>query len=335
MYLIIRSCIFAVAAATSLAMIASGCSSPEEPWKPTRPDGIVLPNEAFLKLPFKQHQAANLTVTQGWSTEATEASIIGGELHQAIDFEGYPYGAPILAAADGYAWYSYERAISATRYEDPLTGRKVEYIDQGAGLFVEIAHDVRADGLQGSPRWTSQYVHLERVADGIPYVESVESGSTQVGSQQIANYIPDGFKRPQEDLVAFGKRVKQGEIIGYHGDSGIGANWHDDWDPVANTIRPRDRSTLPPWDPQGAYEHVKPEWACQLHFSVFAGRGADGLQGRQNIIDPFDLYAFSDLGILPGHKSTNPYMRDGLPYAGPSNSKTAFVRQGGRLAFAD
>ena len=331
MYLNMRGCIFVIAVA-SLAMIASGCASPEESWEPERPDGIVLPDEAFLKLPFEQKQASALTITQGWFTEKTEALIIGEEQpHQAIDFEGYPYGAPILAAADGYAWYSYQRMISAIRYQDPLIGRQIEYIDQGAGLFVEIAHDVRANSLPSAPRWTSQYVHLARVADGIPYVESVEAEPTQVGDQKITNYAPEGFKQPQERLIGFGKRVRQGEIIGYHGDSGIGANWYDDWDPVSRSIKPRDRNALPPWDPQGAYERVTPEWACQLHFSVFAGRSTDG---RQNIIDPFDLYAHSDLGLLPEHTSTNPYMRDGVPYAGPSNSKTAFVRQGGRLAFA-
>lgn len=330
-----RSIFFlAMAVAMMLGIVTPGTASAV-----TRPAGIVPVDQPFLKLPFKRAFGQRLTITQGWNEEATEETIIGEGIHAAIDFEGYPYGAPIVAAADGWAYYTYQRIIEQVNYKDPITGRQINYIDEGAGLFVEVVHDKLATGVLGNPHWVTQYVHLDRVAAGIPYVTSAPNGTATVGGQTITNYTPTGIMRPQSELIKVGKRVRQGQVIGYMGDTGIGANWYDNWNPVLKTVLPRNRLATPPWDPQGAYSpSVSPTWATQLHFNLYAGRGADGKQGQQNRLDSFDLYAASDLGILLGHTYVNPYtnnVRGGKPYAGPANSKTAFIRDSqGNLVFA-
>lgn len=316
-----------------LAMcVATGCTA-ETPWNPPRPPDTVVPDTPFLKLPFVERSAQDLTVTQGWLTEVTEASIIGSDPpHSAVDFEGYPYGAPILAAADGVAWYSYERSVSLRPYTDPVNSRQIDFIDEGAGLFVEIAHDT----LAGSPRWVTQYMHLSGVALGIPYQGTEPTQPINTPGGDIVNYIPVGVLRPTEEMVRVGVRVHQGQVIGWQGDTGIGANWVDNWSPEHKTVLPRDRSTMPPWDPQGAYGSVPPELVAQLHFGMYAGRDAAGK--RQGRTDPFDLYAGADLGILPPYRYTNPYtnnVKGGKPYAGPANSRTAFIRDSrGNLLFA-
>ncbi|QHN42629.1 hypothetical protein GII36_02035 [Candidatus Mycosynbacter amalyticus] len=327
----------AVLAMAVLGVMTPGTASADT-WNPPRPAGIVPVDQPFLKLPFKRAFGQRLTVTQGWNEEATEETVIGPGVHAAIDFEGYPYGAPIVAAADGWAYYTYQRLIELVNYKDPITGRQINYIDEGAGLFVEVVHDKLATGVPGNPHWVTQYIHLDRVAAGIPYVTSTPSGTVTVGNQTITNYSPDGILRPQSELIRVGKRVRQGQVIGYMGDTGIGANWYDNWNPVLRTVLPRNRLVTPPWDPQGAYKVVSPTWATQLHFNLYAGRGADGKQGQQNRLDTFDLYAASDLGILPDHTYANPYtnnVKGGKPYAGPADSKTAFIRDSqGNLVFA-
>lgn len=323
----------AIAATMLLACFSNPAGASATDWNPPRPAGVITPDQPFLKLPFVQGLARNLKITQGWTVEATEASIIGAGEHNAIDFEGYAYGAPIVAAADGWAWYSYERYVTPVNYSDPITGRLITFIDEGAGLVVEVAHDARSTGVPGNPRWVSQYMHLSRVRPGIPYQTSVPDEVVEIQGQKYTNYYPQGIVRPTEDLVKVGKRVKQGEVIGWHGDTGIGANWHDNWNAVLKTVIPRHRPSTPPWDPQGAYQSVPPALAAQLHFGLYAGRNSAG--ARQNKVDPFDLYAGSDLGILPGHTYGNPYMKENRPYAGPPDSKTAFIRDNhGNLVFA-
>lgn len=324
------------AAATSIALAAPQIASAKPgAWSPPRPPGVVHPQRPFLRLPFRQSQAKSLTVTQGWVVERTEAGLIGPGNHSAIDFEGYPYGAPILAAASGWANYSYQRLLVLGSYKDPVLGNQWSYIDQGAGLFIEVTHDERAEGVSGSPRWTTQYIHLATVAPGIPFLDSIPAGTISVGDKVIENWDPIGLRRPQTELVATGKYVRQGEVIGTHGDTGIGADWYDNWDPNTKTVIPRrDRASAPPWDPQGGYRITPPACSAQLHFNLYAGRGADGQQGMQNRIDPFDLYAGSDLGILPGSRYSNPYMKGSKPYAGPPHSLTAFERHGVNLLFA-
>lgn len=328
---VIRTALGVVAiAASATAPVAS--ATPRS--SGDRPAGIVNPEKPFLKLPFAERRAKGLTVTQGWLEERTEESIIGPGVHAAIDFEGYPYGAPILAAADGYAYYCYQRFIVAVDYTDPISGRQINYIDEGAGLFVEIIHDERAKGVADDPRWTTQYIHLSSVAAGIPYVESTKSEATVVGGERIDNWYPSGIIQPQDTLVGIGRRVRQGDVIGLHGDTGIGANWYDNWDPATKVVRPRDRVSTPPWDPQGGYAATPIGMMGQLHFGLYAGRGVDGQQGRQNQIDPFDLYAAIDLGILPGARKTNPYMQGNKVYAGSPQATPALMRRGVNLLFA-
>ncbi len=325
-------------ALTGATVVVGGVTQPLAGAKPLgnppRPEGVVHPKKPFLRLPFRESLAKNLKVTQGWGVEKTEAGLIGPGNHSAIDFEGYPYGAPILAAASGWANYSYQRLLVLGVYKDPISGREVSYIDQGAGLFVEITHDKTAEGVPGNPRWTTQYIHLATVAAGIPCLSSIPAGSITAGDKVIDNWDPIGLRRPQGELVTTGKYVRQGEVIGTHGDTGIGADWYDDWDPITKTVHPRDRALAAPWDPQGGYDAVPLEWSAQLHFNLYAGRGADGQQGMQNRIDPFDLYAGSDLGILPGSRYDNPYMKGSKPYAGPPHSLTALERHGVNLLFA-
>src|SRR6185369_607253 len=122
----------------------------------------------------------------------------------------YGYGKPILAAASGRAYFSYQY-ISGS-WTDPAG--VTHQVGWGAGLFVEIRH---AKDKPGNPGWVTQYIHLSKVAPGLPYL-----APTAVDDPNDPSH-PDWFPAPitQDDNVLWGLGVpvKQGDVIGYMGDT--------------------------------------------------------------------------------------------------------------------
>ena len=251
------------------------------------PAGAVMP-APFLKLPFRERDGRDaLYDSQGWVTSPDELSIddvTNGDLHGADDLEiesfDHGYGLPVLAAASGRAYFSYQY-ISGS-WTDPATGI-THQVGQGAGLFVEVRH---AKDQPGNAGWVTQYIHLSRVAKGLPYLPPV------VRDDPTDPAHPDWFPAPitqsDDTLWDLGVPVVQGQVIGYQGDTGIGLDWKDNFDVTTGKVAPRNRAVLRPWDPP------------QLHFQLYQGR-INGV--KQNIVDPFGLYA----QVCPGeHKPGQP-----------------------------
>ena len=217
----------------------------------------------FLKLPFRARDGvASLKVTNGWVVAADEETYTGPGLHKALDFEftrqaNHGYGLPVVAAAAGRAYVSYQNITD--NWVDPqgVTHR----IGVGAGLFVEVRH---CNG------FVTQYIHLGTVAAGIPYLPPVPDPDVP------GDWIPSGIFQSNEVLWAFGVPVKQGQVLGTQGDTGIGLDWNDDFNVQTGTVAPRDREQKPPWD------------LTQLHFQPYQSR-VNG--SKQNILDPSDLRA--------------------------------------------
>ncbi len=256
------------------------------------PAGSSMP-PPFLKLPFRLRDgAASLYDTQGWVTSPDELAIddeVNGDLHQANDLElvttpDYGYGRPIVAAASGRMYYSYQY-ISGSWTD---SAGKTHQVGWGGGLFVEIRH---AQDQPGNPGWVTQYIHLSAVAPGIPYL--APTAVPDPNDPAHPDWKPAGILQDDNTLWSIGVPVQQGQIIGYMGDSGVGLDWKDNFNPATGTITPRDRRALPPWDPP------------QLHFQLYQGR-VNG--AKQNIVDPFALWA----QVCPGEwkpfqPHTNPY----------------------------
>jgi hypothetical protein len=288
----------------------------------TPPAGAVMP-QPFLKLPFRQRDGLASTYdSQGWLTSPDELSIddeVNGDLHGANDLElvrqsDYGYGLPILAAASGRAYFSYQY-ISGT-WTDPATGI-THQVGWGAGLVVEIRHAKDAPGNRG---WVTQYIHLSKVAPTIPYV-----GATSVADPNDPahpDWSPSGILQDDDTLWNLGVPVTQGQVIGYMGDTGIGLDWKDNFDPTTGQVTPRNRAVLKPWDPP------------QLHFQLYQGR-VNG--AKQNIVDPFGSYA----QVCPGEwkptspnagKYRNPYTP--LPGVVRAAKVTAWVTRAGQPVYA-
>ena len=256
------------------------------------PAGSVLP-PPFLKLPFRRADGLlSLWDSEGWITSPDELAIDGevnGDLHGANDLElvntpDHGYGAPILAAASGRAYYSYQY-ISGSWTD---AAGAVHQVGLGAGLVVEVRHAQDQPDKRG---WVTQYIHLSRVAPGIPYLAPVAVDDPN--DPVRPDWFPAPIVQDDDTLWNLGVPVRQGQVIGYQGDSGIGLDWKDNFDVATGQITPRNRHMLPAWDPP------------QLHFQLYQGRinGA-----KQNIVDPFGLYA----QVCPGEwkplqLNTNPY----------------------------
>ena len=255
--------------------------------------GTVTP-PPFLKLPFRQQDGEHsLWNSEGWYTSPDELSIddeTNGDLHAANDLEltrqpDHGYGMPIVAATSGRAYYSYQYVSGS--WTDPATG-KTHQVGWGAGLVVE----VRASKDQpGNPGWVTQYIHLSRVAPGIPYLQA--TAVTDPNDPAHPDWFPAGLVQDDDTLWNEGVPVTQGQVIGYQGDTGIGFDWKDNFNATTGKVSPRNRAAQKAWDPP------------QLHFQLYQGR----INGsKQNIIDPFGLYAQVCPGELQWRNlGTNPY----------------------------
>jgi murein DD-endopeptidase MepM/ murein hydrolase activator NlpD len=259
----------------------------------TPPAGSTMP-APFLRLPFRASDAwDSLYDTEGWFTSPDELPIVGetnGDLHRANDLEfvrshDHGYGLPVLAAADGRAYYSYQ--YIAGSWTDPATGI-THQVGLGGGLFVEVRHAKDQPGNRG---WVTQYIHLSRVAAGLPYL--APEAEDDPNDPAHPDWFPAPITQDDDTLWNVGVPVRQGQVIGYMGDTGIGLDWKDNFDVATGKVAPRNRAVLRPWDP------------TQLHFQLYQGR-VNG--AKQNIVDPFGLYS----QVCPGE--WNPHAPRQNPY---------------------
>lgn len=241
---------------------------------PTAPIPVAPADlKPFLKLPFRQDDGKkSLSITNGWLMSEDEIAIAGPDPHRALDLElvnspDHGYGMPVLAAADGRAYYTYQ--YFSDSYTDPQG--KTHQVGLGAGLVVEVRH---CNG------YVTQYIHVSKVAEGIPYLKPEPSATP-------GDWVPVGLFQSNQTLWQTGVPVKAGEVIGWQGDTGVGLDWKDDFNLETGQVAPRDRQKFPAWDPP------------QLHFQVYGGR-IDG--AKQNILDPSDIYGQITLQTNPYQK---------------------------------
>lgn len=231
-----------------------GCTAPNP-----APAGAVAP-QPFLKLPFRQRDGLlSLKITNGWVTSTDEETYTGAGLHRALDFEftrqrDHGYGLPVVAAAAGRAYFTYQNITTDWVDEQGVTHR----IGVGAGLVVEVRH---ANG------FVTQYIHLATVAKGIPYLRPEPDPDVP------GDWIPSGLFQSNEALWELGVPVRQGQVLGTQGDTGISLDWDESayFNVETGQVAARNRNVLTTWDP------------TQLHFQVYQGR-VDGV--KQNILDP-------------------------------------------------
>jgi len=199
----------------------------------------------FLAIPFKK--GAKLQITEGWFYSDQERKIHRHKLHRGIDFAA-DRGTPVFAAADGWAISSfhYKRRLS---YQHTLIGLSL-------GNFVQIWHP--------DQKYFTGYAHLQSRAENMPYFKPVKIDT---------GWYPEIINKPTGYLKNQSKFVKQGEIIGYVGDSGLSENYDELPDNKVNRIK------FPAWD------------ETHLHFEVFQ-RTSFGK--KKNQIDPYGIYAKFD-----------------------------------------
>jgi len=157
------------------------------------------------------------------------------------------------------------------------------------------------------------------VAAGIPYLAATSVDDPNDPTHP--DWYPAGLVQDDDTLWSLGVPVQQGQVIGYMGDTGIGSDWKDNFNPTTGRVTPRNRAVLRPWDPP------------QLHFQLYRGRIN---HAKQSIVDPFGFYAQTCPGEWPPknvHGYTNPYTP--LPGLVRVARATAWVTtRSGQLAYA-
>lgn len=203
--------------------------------------------EPFLRLPFEK--GTKTQITEGWEYSDEETAIHGYKRHFAVDFAA-DRGTPVYAAADGIAYSSFMRLFPPSESHKTFKERRV---GAGLGHFVEILH--------GGDDLRTQYGHLQKVAEAIPYFPP------EVRDQDVL--YPQIVHAPVDELMKKGRAVRRGDLIGWVGDSGLSWGYEETPD-----FRP-DPKEFPSWD------------ETHVHFEVY-DRDDRGI--KRHRFDPFGLY---------------------------------------------
>lgn len=226
------------------------------PFEPTIPAPLVLSNKDKFIVPFAEEIPQ---ITESWLYSLQERSIHGNTNHGGIDFAA-PRGTPVYAAADGYAVSSTHLSVLAKSYEDKPIGF-------GLGEFVQIWHPEQ--GVYSS------YSHLNSVVGNIPYFEP-ECDEHGFCDPEIVYHNP-------RYIQSRGKFVKQGDLIGYVGDSGL--SWGYEETPRGG----HDIKRQPSWD------------ETHLHFEIYTRDTVNFFKAKR--YDPFSIYGRVDQYIEQSYTS--------------------------------
>lgn len=251
--------------------------------------GLELP-EPFLRLPFSRHLAQGVgtrNISEGWFYGA-ERGIHGMETHHAIDFN-LPYGADVLAPADGWAARTYVSWMTTIRYQ----GKRVGF---GLGLWLMTLHKVPGTDVY----WWTKMAHLSDIKEHIRYLRPKRDRD---GDWYEPKRGRDNLYRPDPVLAQEFTPIKCGEVLGKVGDTGIEWDWRDEFGAEMGVVFQRNRRMLPPWDDD-----------THLHFEVFRRvNGSPKRRWQLNTdrisVDPFGLYG----QVRQWPRRSSPY--DGYPLA--------------------
>ncbi len=116
-----------------------------------------IPFKPYLIFPVKEHSK----LTEGYIYSQEERALHGNFWHRGIDIEA-PYGAPVYAAASGFAIAGYHRYVLRNQ-DKTLRLYKTEPMGNGLGYFVQIFHPEKVSKIPGGR--ITQYGHLSKVAD--------------------------------------------------------------------------------------------------------------------------------------------------------------------------
>ncbi len=212
-------------------------------WNKNRSQAVPNQNgrpDAFLTLPFKQ--GTDFRIAEGWLYSKEEQKIHGRKVHYGIDFAA-ERGTPVYASADGLAIASFD-----TEDDGEWQGKKVGF---GYGRYVQVWNP--------ATKAFTIYSHLESFAPNIYYEKPSKSG---------IGWKPSLPKSQEEVEKHENTPIKQGDLIGYVGDSGL--TWGYDETPDE---RP-DPKQFPSWDEP------------HLHFETFIYND----EGEKVAYDPYGFY---------------------------------------------
>jgi hypothetical protein len=185
--------------------------------------GLMLP-EPFLALPFRRRDAraagGECNISEGWLYGA-ERGIHGFEGHHAIDFN-LPYGADILAPADGWAARTYQSWLTETIYQ----GKRIGF---GLGLWLITLHRVPGTDVY----WWTKQAHCSWIDPSIRYLKPYVD---EDGDWHEPNSGPDNLYIPDPDLAAMFTPIKRGDVLARVGVTGVEWGYRDKFDVATGQV---------------------------------------------------------------------------------------------------
>lgn len=251
--------------------------------------GLRLP-KSFLHLPFREGDAwksgGHCNISEGWYY-GMERGIHGAEGHHALDFN-LPYGADVLAPANGWAAYTYHSYYTPTEYQGKRVGL-------GLGLWLLTMHQV-PDGGNVSDRpiyWWTKSAHLSWVDPSLRYLKPTVDAD---GDWHEPNSGPDNLYVPDPQLAQHFTPIRRGQVLARVGDTGVEWGYRDQFDPETGVVTPRNRHELPAWDLD-----------IHLHFQVYRRENGSPGEGEEFSAKLIPVDPFGQYGQVRRWQGVSPY----------------------------
>lgn len=261
--------------------------------------GLQLP-KPWLALPWRERDAAHSggrkNISEGWFY-GMERGIHGSEVHRSVDVN-LPFGAPVLAPADGWAAHTIQTWYTPTVYSrDGRSGR----IGFGLGKWLITLHKLP----DTDAYWWTKMAHVGWIDPKIKYLRPYADSDGDL-HEPDGQHGQDNLYLPDPQLAQIFTPIKRGQVLATVGDTGVEWGYRDEYNLDTGEVLPRDRQLKPAWDVD-----------IHLHLEVYrrvngSPKPGETFDANRISVDPFGLYgqvrrwegysSYDGYPLGPGHQ---------------------------------
>lgn len=238
--------------------------------------GLELP-APWLVVPCRKRDAERASkhgrlscISEGWFY-GMERGIHGGQVHASVDIN-LPWGADVLAPADGWAAWTIQTWLTGNVYKDKRVGF-------GLGLWLITLHKLP----DREEYWWTKQAHVGWVDPKLRFLRPWADSDGDL-HEPDGQHGPDNLYLTDPELAAAFTPIKRGEKLATVGDSGVEWGYRDQYNLETGGVLPRDRKQHPAWDED---VHLHLEIYRRVNGSPKPGETFDA---NRISVDPFGQY---------------------------------------------